>query len=271
MTTSPTSRPQVLGYRGPAGDHNDRPNRSVPPLLEAVTQATGRPGRLFGVGFEARTLSSGEHLAAARPHLAEYAGAVGAQLAAGHRPVCVHGRCAVSLATLPRVMEAHPDAVVVWLDAHADLNVPGASPTDYLGGMAVSGPLGWWDSGFGAGLTPDRLVLVGTRSIDGPEQRAIEEHGIPVVPPGEVTGARVGELVAGRPVVFHLDCDVLEPGLFRTDYREPAGLGLEQLADVTAELAAAGPVVGVEIAEWEGPGTHDATDLVAALRPLLAP
>jgi len=164
-----------------------------------------------------------------------------------------------------------PEAVVVWLDAHADLNVPDGAggSTDYLGGMAVSGPLGWWDSGFGAGLSPQQLLLVGTRSIDAPEATAIEAHRIPVLPPQVADGAAVTAAVGGRPVFFHLDCDVLEPGVFRTDYQEPSGLSLAQLAEITHALAASSDVVGVEIAEWEGAGRHTAADLVSCVTSVL--
>ncbi len=166
-------------------------------------------------------------------------------------------------------MSSYPDAVLVWLDAHADLNVPGGSPTDYFGAMAVSGPLGWWDSGLGAGLTPQQLVLVGTRSIDTAEQMLIERHQIPVLTPEESNGTTLNKIVAGRPVYFHIDCDVLEPGLFQTDYREPDGLTLAQLEHIASALTLSSIIVGVEIAEWEGPGSHHPKDLLSGIAPLL--
>ena len=57
--------------------------------------------------------------------------------------------------------------------------------------------------------------------------------------------------VGDRPVYFHLDCDVLEPGLVPTDYRVPNGLSLDELAGVASRLAE-NAVVGVEVAEFEG-------------------
>lgn len=270
MTNDLASTATVLGYLGPAGDHNENPNDSVPLLLEAAAASTNRKTRLFGEPFEMIEQSSAAHLEGARALLTEYADAVSEQLGAGHPIVCVNGRCATSLATVPRVVKAHSDCVLVWLDAHADLNVPAGSPTDYLGGMAVSGPLGWWDSGFGAGLTPDRLVLVGARSIDETEAALIDRHEIQVLAPEHANPATLVDFVAGRPVFLHIDCDVLEPGLFRTDYREPAGLSLEQLGEIATGLAANSTIVGVEIAEWEGPGTKRPTDLLAALAPMFS-
>jgi arginase len=269
MSDDLRSTPKVLGYLGPAGDHNPNPVSSVPFLASATAAATDRETCLFGAAFAPVVQSSADHLEAARGLLTEYSEAVTGQLDAGHQLVCVNGRCATSLATVPRVMRAHPDCVLVWLDAHADLNVPGGSPTDYLGGMAVSGPLGWWDSGFGSGLTADRLVLVGTRSVDEAETTLISDHEIHVMPPEQTSPAALVELVAARPVLFHIDCDVLEPGLFRTDYSEPDGLSLEMVAALATGLAADSTIVGVEIAEWEGPGSNQAADLLSALAPLL--
>jgi arginase family enzyme len=57
--------------------------------------------------------------------------------------------------------------------------------------------------------------------------------------------------VGDRPVYFHLDCDVLEPGLVPTDYRVPNGLTFAELAAVASRLAN-NSVVGVEVAEFEG-------------------
>lgn len=66
----------------------------------------------------------------------------------------------------------------------------------------------------------------------------------------------------------HLDCDVMEPGLFATDYAVPRGLSLGELRECMLALATT-EVVGVEIAEYEGAGRASARDLVEALRPVL--
>lgn len=259
----------VLGYVGPMGDRNARPNRAVPDLLAAVAEATGRAPQPFGGTFAATAGSSADHLRAAWPHLVRYAAAVADQVTRGQTPVLVNGRCATSLATIPQVLAAHPDAVVVWLDAHADLNVPETSQSDYLGGMALSGPLGWWNSGLGDGLTADRLVLVGTRSIDPAEHAAIAEHRITVVAPHPNLAQQVGDVVAGRPVFFHLDCDVLNPDIVATDFAEPGGIDLSTLGELAFALAESSQVVAIELAEYEGAGSATAADLVASVRPLL--
>ena len=182
-------------------------------------------------------------------------------------------RCAVALATLPAVVQRHPDTVVVWFDAHADINTPASTTSGYLGGLALSGPLGLWDSGLGQGLASANTILVGARDIDPFEQDLIDQGVVQHLAPGPDLPAQLQRAVAGRPVYVHFDCDVLEPGIVPTDYRVPNGL---QLADVhqAATVLALSPVRGLEISELEmdadAPRTQPAiARLLDALQPLL--
>lgn len=65
-----------------------------------------------------------------------------------------------------------------------------------------------------------------------------------------------GRCGAGRQVYFHLDCEVLEPGIVATDYVAPHGLSLQDLHDVAIAVAA-GTLLGVELGEYEGPASAD--------------
>ena len=47
--------------------------------------------------------------------------------AGGQVPVTALSRCAAALGTLPVVARHHPGAVVVWFDAHGDLETPQAT------------------------------------------------------------------------------------------------------------------------------------------------
>jgi arginase len=147
-------------------------------------------------------------------------------------PVLAASRCA---ATLPNVATLRPDAVVVWFDAHADLNTPAGSTTGYLGGLVLSAAVGWWDSGLGSGLAPERIVLGGARDLDPPEQ-ALVDAGTVRLAAGPHLMDQLDRYVGDSPVYFHLDCDVLEPGTVPTDYRVPGGLGLDDHADYARPL-----------------------------------
>jgi arginase len=121
---------------------------------------------------------------------------------------------------------------VVWFDAHADLQTPDTTTTGYLGGLALSGPTGFWD-------------------IDPPEYRLIDDGVVRHIPVGPAMVDDLDSAIDDRPVYFHLDCDVLEPGVVPTDYRVPNGISLDELGSVARRLAE-NRIVGVEVAEFEG-------------------
>jgi arginase family enzyme len=154
---------------------------------------------------------------------------------------------------------------VVWFDAHADLNTPATSTTGYLGGLVLSAAIGWWQSGLGSGLAPERIVLGGSRDLDAPEQKLVDEGTVKLATGPDLLGA-LDRYVGDSPVYFHLDCDVLEPGTVPTDYQVPGGLGLDDLAAVARRLCH-NEIVGIEIAEFEA--AADPTDTADYAGPLL--
>lgn len=269
-----TSRAYTV-FQGRAGDHNDLAMPGAKAIGEAFVRRTGVDP--FVIGRPEPSLNAGwrEELEAALPALKQVQARFEEVLASGAVSIAATSRCAVSLATVPVVVKHHPSACIVWFDSHADLNTPEVTTTGYLGGLAFAAPAGMWDSGLGAGLGLDQIVLVGQRDLDPFEKDLIDEYCIPHVKPG---GELVGELraaIAGRPVYVHLDCDVLNPGIVPTDYVHDGGLSLDDLR-ACCEVIAEHELIGMEIAEfqnaWEPGGDPVSPDpLLDALEPLLAP
>lgn len=270
---APGKPPVITHFAARAGDHNDRAMQGsgmiaaeLATRLEATPVVVGAPEPALDVDWDAE-------LAAAQPALRAMAQQYERVFHDGGAPVTALSRCAVALATLPVVARHRPDAVVVWFDAHADLNTPQSTPSGYLGGLALSGPLGMWDTGLGEGLRPENVILCGARDIDPPEQALIDRGVITLVGMGPDITTRLRAAIAGRPVYVHIDCDVLEPGIVPTDYQVPDGLTLDDLRSL-AETMARHEVVGVEIGEFEA-GESPAGGLVGpgplldALQPLL--
>lgn len=212
-------------------------------------------------------------LEGSRPSLRLLADRYDEILGAGRSPVTPFSRCPTALASLPAVARHRPDAVVLWFDAHPDLNTPAGSATGYFGGLALASPLGLWDSGLGAGLGTGNVIFVGARDIDPPEREVIEREGMPVIGPGADLAGRLDEAIGDRPVFVHFDCDMLEPGIVPLDYEVPGGLDLDDLRAVS-EIAAKREVIGLEVGEFEvdpeadGPPPSPAA-LLDALDPLL--
>ncbi len=260
-------------FQGRAGDHNDQAYPGARAVGRELERRLGVEAVTVGAPEPPLNLGWREELDAALPALQELRVRYQRVLSQGQAPVTAITRCAVALATLPVIAEHHPNAVVLWFDAHADINTPENTVSGYLGGLAFSGPMGLWHTGLGGNLAPANSILVGARDIDGPEQALIDTGVVRLVPFGPDLPDRLREVVAGRPVYFHLDCDVLDPGIVPTDYAVEHGLTLDDLHGA-AEALAESAVVGVEIGEYQaafdpdGP-EHPPTDLIDALTPLL--
>lgn len=240
----------LAAYRGLAGDHNPLAMAGAVSVGKAISRQLGIP--LTTIGKPGTPLKAGHEiqLAQAEPALRELAAHLDTVFARRQAPLLALSRCAAALATLPVVMRHRPDACVVWLDAHGDLNTPETSPTGYLGGMALSGPAGLWDSGFGNGLPLSSLILVGARDLDPAEQALVNAGMVRLVKPGEDCLAKLRTALGGRPAYMHIDCDVLEPGIVPTDYRVPGGFTLGEL-NALCKVLAEGELIGLEIAEFE--------------------
>jgi arginase len=260
-------------FQGRAGDHNDL----AIPGAKSLGEHLGKTFELAAVtvGFPEPALSTDwrTELEHALPALHAVQTRFQEIVARGAKPLSATSRCAVSLATLPVMARSCQDVCVVWFDAHADLNTPDSTTSAYLGGMALSGPAGMWDSGLGDGLALKDIVLVGQRDLDPFEVELIQSGKVQHIPPGSDLMDKLRKAVAGRAVYVHLDCDVLEPGIVPTDYVHPDGLTLQDLKRA-CEVLAESEVVGLEIAEFQnawvagGPAVCP-QPLIEALAPLI--
>ncbi|MCW5236194.1 arginase family protein [Verminephrobacter eiseniae] len=168
-----------------------------------------------------------------------------------HQPLTlmISNTCSVSLASLPVVARAHPNAVLLWIDAHGDFNTPESTDSGYLGGMVLAGTCGLWDSGHGSGVRPEQVVLVGARDIDVAERQLIEKSGVRIIPPEQVTPTNILQAIGDAPVWIHIDWDVMEPGYLPADYSVPNGLLPRQIKSLFACIGR-NRILGIELAEF---------------------
>jgi arginase family enzyme len=225
--------------------------RELAELLGAPVR--GAPGGYREASFE-------EELRDGREALREAAALVDEALGAGRRPLLLAPDCSVALTTLPAALRVHPDAGLLWLDAHPDFHTPETTASRYLGGMALSGACGLWDAGVGDGpaLDPRRVVLGGLRDVDAPEAELLAGAG-----PRRLEEGGLDALASG-PVWLHLDLDVLDPGIVPVRFPAPGGWDAGRLRAVLAELAERCDVVGGEV-------TSHAPGHAALVRDALAP
>ncbi|QNA92632.1 MULTISPECIES: arginase family protein [unclassified Microbacterium] len=217
---------------------------------DAVSSLLGLEPEVIGSPEPSRVDDWSTALPEAQETLTGLRRAVREAIRAGATPLMITNTCAASLGTLPTVAEQHPDAVVLWIDAHGDFNTPATTESGYLGGMVLAAACGLWDSGHGAGLDPTKVVVVGGRDIETAEAELLVGAGVTVLAPEDSTPERVLELIAGRPVWIHVDWDVLEPGYIPAAYRVGGGLLPHDIAAIFAAVPQ-GSVRGVELAEFE--------------------
>lgn len=96
-----------------------------------------------------------------------------------------HSLAIGSIAGVSEYLKANGQELgVIWFDAHADMNTPGSSNSGNIHGMPLATLLGRGhkdliDVGFpGPKITPDHVVLIGIRDLDGEEQRICKNSGI---------------------------------------------------------------------------------------------
>lgn len=143
----------------------------------------------------------------------------------GRLPVVLGGDHSVALGTLGGLAAAHGPGAVLWIDAHGDLNTPETSPSGNVHGMPLAVALGRGGDAFASEawplpmLDPDRVVLIGVRSLDEGERAFVRETGIGVYTMTdldrqglEAVFREALERVAGGAFVHvSLDMDVVDP------------------------------------------------------------
>ncbi|MBW3652713.1 MAG: arginase family protein [Actinobacteria bacterium] len=215
--------------------------------------------RIVGSPGEPRAASWEDDLRDSRGCLLEAGGQVDDSYAAGRLPILLAGECSISVATLPVVVRHRPAVRVLWLDAHADFNTPETTGSGYLGGMCLAGACGLWDTGFGAGLDPARVLMHGVRDVDGGERVTLDRCG--------VYRAEEAAQLAGMELFVHVDLDVLDPQAMPASFPAAGGLSPQALNAFLGDVARVATVVGAEVTS-AAPGYGGV--VAGAIAPLLA-
>jgi arginase family enzyme len=256
----------LIFSQGRIGDKTAQTIKGAALTAQALERQYGIKGISVGKFFPPANDDWRISLPQAEETLAGLRQAITASIEGGNPTIMASNTCSASLATLPVVAHYRPDIVVLWCDAHGDFNTPDTSETGYLGGMVLAAACGLWDSGHGAGLRPDQVILIGAHDIDSAERKLLREAGVRIIPPAEVTPEAVSGAINGASVWVHVDWDVLEPGFIPADYQVSGGLLLKQLQAVF-KVIPANQVMGIELAEFKAPANERSTE--AALSNIL--
>lgn len=195
--------------------------------------------RIVGTPSQPRCGDWQDDLRDAHGCLLEGGGQLDDALDAGHVPILIAAECSIAVSTLPMLVRRHPQARVLWLDAHADFHTPQTTASGYLGGMCLAGACGLWDTGFGPGIEAPRVVMHGVREVEGLERVALDRGGVHLV--GDASQ------LEGLEVFVHLDLDVLDPDVMPAAFPVAGGMLAAQLGTFLAKAAETCTILGAEI------------------------
>jgi len=190
-------------------------------------------------------------------------------------PLVLAGNCVSCLGTTAGARD-EADLGVVWLDAHADFDTPEdnlSGFTDVMGLSVLTGAC--WRAlrdtvpGFKV-VDEDQVVLVGTRDLEGYQQRRLGSSRVTVVP-GSVDptallsaldelGRRVGR------IYLHVDLDVLDTSVGHANaYASAGGPDLDCVLTVIAESFGRFDVAGAALTAYD-PRVDGTGGIAAAAR-----
>jgi arginase len=143
----------------------------------------------------------------------------------GLTPVVLGGDHSVAIGTLGGLASLDGPGGVLWFDAHGDLNTPATTPSGNVHGMPLAAALGRAGAGFESNswplpaLDPERVALIGTRSLDPGERELVEGAGIGVYTISDIDRRGVEpvlrealERMSGAPFVhISVDLDFVDP------------------------------------------------------------
>jgi arginase len=205
----------------------------------------------------------------------------------GHFPLTVGGDHSIAIGTVSGVLSAHPDAIVFWIDAHADLNTPAATASGNLHGCPVSFLLGIDEPPqpdedvFGwvpHCLDTSRLVYIGLRDVDPFEKRFIKENNILAYSMHHVDKYGIAKVVEmaldkvnpdrNKPIHLSFDVDAIDP-IYAPSTGTPVrgGLTWREACYLCEALAETGTLVGMDLVECNphlGADEEQVRDTIAA-------
>ena len=188
-------------------------------------------------------------------------------LAARHIPVFVGGDHSLSMGTVSGVARhcksAGKDLHVLWIDAHADFNTPGISPTGNLHGMPLALICGEPEFGdaFGGAwrgrVDPRNVTIFAARSIDRDERSLLADRGITVIDTRMIdeigATALMRQVIAGvgdAHLHVSLDVDAVDPSIAPgAGTPVPGGLTYREAHLVMEMLHDSGRVGSLDIVE----------------------
>lgn len=154
----------------------------------------------------------------------------------------------------------HKDLVLIWFDAHGDLNTPQTSVSHHFHGMPLRTLCGESDAAIIQScfkcLEPEQVVLAGAREFDPAEKTFIQKTGlthirVPALNNQEHNPAEIVLDKGYANAYIHVDLDVLDPEKYKNiKHPTPGGINIDTLCRHIKVVSSQLNVVGMGIVEF---------------------
>ncbi|CCD25070.1 arginase NDAI_0E02530 [Naumovozyma dairenensis CBS 421] len=185
-------------------------------------------------------------------------------------PLTLGGDHSIAMGTVSAVIDKFPDAGLLWIDAHADINTLTSTDSGNLHGCPVSFLMGLNDKKMvpesmewiPGNLKPNKIAYIGLRDIDEGEKKILKNLGIAAFSMYHVDRLGINEVIemamraihpetnGDGPIMCSYDVDALDP-LYVPATGTPVrgGLTLREGLFLVERLAETGNLVGLDIVE----------------------
>lgn len=150
-------------------------------------------------------------------------------LTAGHLPILLGGDHCLAIGSISAIARFCRDQgkklVVLWLDAHADFNTPGTTPSGNIHGMPVAVLRGMGPDvltsigGRTPAIDPNTVRQIGIRSVDAEEKKLVHAEGMAVYDMRHIDEEGMREAV--RAALADVDDDTHLHVSFDVDFLDP--------------------------------------------------
>lgn len=185
----------------------------------------------------------------------------------GDIPVTLGGDHSIAMGTIAGTLDKHPDACVLWIDAHGDINTPSTSDSGNIHGMPVLFLMGMEPEACPPDLkwvpnciAANKIAYIGLRDVDAEEKKILKDHNISAFSMYHVDKYGISKVVEmaldkinpNRDCPIHLsyDVDAIDP-LYVPATGTPVrgGLTLREGLFIAEEVAETGLLCALDVVE----------------------
>ncbi|SCV05729.1 LANO_0H13894g1_1 [Lachancea nothofagi CBS 11611] len=185
----------------------------------------------------------------------------------GEMPVTLGGDHSIAMGSVAGVFSQHPDACLLWIDAHADINTPSTTGSGNLHGCPVSFLMGLEPENTPPALKwvpkcvkPNKIAYIGLRDVDSDEKRILKEHNIKSFSMYHVDRYGLNSVIemalqainpdGTSPIHLSYDVDAIDP-LFVPATGTPVrgGLTLRESLFLAERVAETGRLIALDVVE----------------------